>query len=963
MVDVVLEGGIGVVAVGGEEVACDDLVAGFLEDGFPEVVFPAAASGSVDHDDGGFGLVLDGGGESGEHEGGGQGGDHFWTQSDYTKLAIKDGRELLGFLSDPVLQPHEQRKSAKTSSPMCGKVLFSSPLRGALVVSALMAAGLGYGQLDVHKHVNKANWKLANQYTRQALTPYLYSGSVNPRWINDSDRFWYEWRGQDGYLYWLVDPAARKKEPLFDTAKMAALITEANYKPIDSTTLNLGNINFKEDEEHILTFNYDDMRYEYNRKTEVLKKLGEVEEPERRTDPNAYKNFSPDEKAYVYAQNHNLFYVEILDDEGEEESDPIQLTEDGEQYYSFGFGGFQRSRGNDGEQEARKTRARVTWSEDSKRFYVTRSDSREVKELFLVNSLSQPRPTLQTYKYAMPGEEDVTQIELFAFSRDTKKLDKLPIERYKDQRLFDIHFQDTTSDKLRFVRRDRLQRNLELVEMDLDSKDVKVLLTEKTENAFLERQNVRYLEDGGDFVWYSERTGWGHFYLYENDGTFKHALTSGPWRASTVNELEGEKGLMWVTGTGREEGENRYYRHLYKVKLDGSGVTLLNPGNADNSTSMSDSDNFIVNNASRIDMPTDIDLLDRNGKKIMDLEDQDISRLLMAGWQMPETFIVKAADGVNDIYGNMWKPVDFDASKKYPIIAYVYPGPQTESVSSTFTTSTSLQQLAQLGFIVIQIGNRGGDPDRSNAYHSFGYFNLRDYGLADKKAGIEELARKHSFIDVNRVGIYGHSGGGFMTGAALLLPPYNEFFKVGVSSAGNHDNNIYNQNWSEQHHGLREVEVEESSQNRSGNRGGRGTGRTFGPDPEYYGAEEAWLVMEGGMASPVQEQDKDDDDDEKETKFEIKVPANHELAANLKGHLLLVHGDMDNNVHPGGTVRLVDALIKQNKRFDFMIMPGQRHGFGPMQGYFQNMLMEYFCEHLMGDYYRGSADMNDKGDD
>jgi dipeptidyl aminopeptidase/acylaminoacyl peptidase len=332
-----------------------------------------------------------------------------------------------------------------------------------------------------------------------------------------------------------------------------------------------------------------------------------------------------------------------------------------------------------------------------------------------------------------------------------------------------------------------------------------------------------------------------------------------------------------------------------------------------------------------------------NGEKIMDLEKMDISRLLDAGWRMPEAFKVKAADGVNDIYGNLWKPADFDAKKKYPIIANVYPGPQTESVSSTFSATATNQRLAQLGFVVIQIGNRGGNPARSNAYHSFGYYNLRDYGLADKKAGIEQLAQRYPWIDIDRVGIYGHSGGGFMTGAALLLPPYNEFFKVGVSSSGNHDNNVYNQNWSEQHHGLRETTTPPPAS--------AGTGRTQSPDPEVDGLQEAWLNDPEAAAQF----------DAGPTKaFQIKVPTNAELAANLKGNLLLVHGDMDNNVHHAGTIRLVNALIKANKRFDLMIMPGKPHGYGDMQPYFTDALMEYFCEHLLGDYYRGSAEMKDK---
>ncbi|MEQ1933146.1 MAG: prolyl oligopeptidase family serine peptidase, partial [Fimbriimonadaceae bacterium] len=381
---------------------------------------------------------------------------------------------------------------------------------------------------------------------------------------------------------------------------------------------------------------------------------------------------------------------------------------------------------------------------------------------------------------------------------------------------------------------------------------------------------------------------------------------------------------------------------LYRVGLDGKGMRALDSGEGDHNSSMSPTKNYHVDTFSRTDTASKICVRNGNGDSVMDLEEMDISRLVEAGWRMPSAFKVKAADGVTDIYGNLWKPMDFDPKKKYPIIANVYPGPQTESVSSTFSATATNQRLAQLGFIVVQIGNRGGNPARSNAYHSYGYYNLRDYGLADKKAGIEQLGQRFPWIDVERVGIYGHSGGGFMTGAALLLPPYNEFFKVGVSSAGNHDNNVYNQNWSEQHHGLREGTATPPA--------GSGTGRTQTPDPIVDGLEEAWL---GDPNAPQF--------DTGPTKaFQIKVPTNHELAANLKGHLLLVHGDMDNNVHHAGTVRLANALIKANKRFDLMFLPGKAHGFADMQPYFTDMLMEYFCEHLLGDYYRGSAEMKDK---
>ena len=264
-------------------------------------------------------------------------------------------------------------------------------------------------------------------------------------------------------------------------------------------------------------------------------------------------------------------------------------------------------------------------------------------------------------------------------------------------------------------------------------------------------------------------------------------------------------------------------------------------------------------------------------------------------------------------------------------------------LSVSFQPSSVNQQMAQLGMIVIQIGNRGGSPLRSQAYHRFGYYNLRDYALADKKTGIEQLAARHSFIDIDRVGIYGHSGGGFLTAAAMMQPPYNDFFKVGVSSSGNHDNNIYNQNWSEENHGLRlqaRARAADSLRVR-GSAGGRRRGVATGGSSAPWGAE--------GPDTAVAE--------DTTMRFVIDVPTNTELAPNLKGRLLLVTGDMDNNVHPGGTVRLVNALIRANKRFDFMLMPGKPHAYGDMQPYFTRMLMEYFAEHLMGDYYREGAEI------
>jgi len=311
-------------------------------------------------------------------------------------------------------------------------------------------------------------------------------------------------------------------------------------------------------------------------------------------------------------------------------------------------------------------------------------------------------------------------------------------------------------------------------------------------------------------------------------------------------------------------------------------------------------------------------LRDDNGKVLLNLETADLSELYKSGWKMPQTIVVKAKDGVTNLYGVMYKPFNFDSTRKYPIISYVYPGPQTESVPYGFTvTGGKNMPLAQVGFIVVNFGHRGGSPIRNNYYHTFGYNDLRDYALADDKYGIEQLADRYKFIDITRVGIFGHSGGGFMSTAAILS--YPDFYKVAVSSSGNHDNNIYNQWWGETHNGVSEV------------------------------------------VKKVKSKDGVKDSTMKETEqitFKAEVEKNQDLAKNLKGYLLLTTGDIDDNVHPGNTLRVVDQLIKANKRFDFMMLPGQRHGYGDDTPYFDRLMWYYFAEHLLGDY-RTNVDLLD----
>jgi dipeptidyl-peptidase 4 len=850
----------------------------------------------------------------------------------------------------------------------------------ALSVGLLLAASTADAQATAQQQGQqvRANWTLAERFSQQNLRSVIYTAGVQPRWLGKTDSLWYNWRDRSGSRFLLVTPASKAKRPLFDHSKLAAALSATHRKAYEAHSLPFQTLNFTKDHQKI-RFTVDSTRYEWSLASETLKSLGRPSRDTVATDEERdergggqfggrgggggfgpgglpdFRNFSPDSAVFVFAREHNLYIVDV------KTKDTVQITTDGVKNYSFGFrdtsfSQIQQQQQQDGENQnddARsrdpRVRAQVIWSPDSKAFAITRNDQRKVKELYLVNVLTDPRPSLSSYSYSMPGEENVPQQELYVFKRGEKAVAPVSVKKWKDQRLTNIHW-TTGSEKLRLVRRDRLQRNAELVEVDLASKAVKPLINEVVQNAYLEMQPVRYLKPGGDMVWWSERSGWGHLYLYDHNGTFKKALTTGSWRVDGIADVDSIRGVVYMTGVGREAGENLYFQHLYRVNGDGSGFAMVDAGSANHASALSPTKRYVVDTYSKVDAAPKSVLRDAaTGAVVMELEEMDISRLKELGWKAPASFTVKAADGVTDIYGNMWKPFDFDSTRKYPIIAYVYPGPQTESVNNAFVPGGVPQQLAQLGFIVIQVGNRGGSPQRSNAYHSYGYYNLRDYALADKKAGIEQLAARHSWIDIDKVGIYGHSGGGFLTAAALMLPPYNEFFKVGVSSSGNHDNNIYNQNWSEQHHGARLVAKAPARGQTVAQAGeARGNGPTGA-----NGANGAARGPAGARRQFLADSMSTSDDVE----FDIDVPTTVALAPNLKGRLLLATGDMDNNVHPGNTIRLANALIKANKRFDFMLLPGQAHGYGPMQNYFNRALMEYFAEHLMGDYYRGGAEI------
>jgi dipeptidyl-peptidase 4 len=909
-----------------------------------------------------------------------------------------------------------------------------------LVVVALLFGIVGSASAQVPLKVTGANWPLAQKFTKEFVAQHVQEASIAPVFIGKTDVFWYAVKKPEGTKYFKVDPDAKTKTALFDQVVFLAKLSELSKKPIDAVTYQIAGVKVADDSK-TMKFNFEKLQYEFDFTAGSMKLLGnappeappgfggqgsgrgvrqqeeekkddlkkeddkqlqeqkkdEEKKDEQTTTPPPppqqgrgffdYKVYSPDKTKYLYAYKFNLYIA----DEGKE-SEAKQLSTDGEEDYGYGSfsGGSSRTVGEIQKPQPpseRKTRPNVTWSKDSKKFTVNRTDRRGVKELFLVDSIAEPRPALERYRYAMPGEENIAKGEVYIGDADTKTLTKLKT-KWKDESVVSSRF-GKTSDELEVIRRDRLLRNVEMCRINFKTGEEKCVMAEGFEAGYLEFQAPRYVEETDEMIWWSERSGWGHLYLYDTNGKLKNAITSGDWRVSRVVEVDAKNRLIYLQGNARESGENVYYSHLYRVKFDGTDLTLLTPGDANHRFSLSPSKKYIVDSFSRIDLAPAAVLRDDKGAEVMKLEETNLTRLLSTGWKAPETFNVKAADGMTDLYGNLWKPFDFDAKKQYPIIVYVYPGPQTEGVNHTFSAHSGFMQLAQLGFIVIQVGHRGGTPERSKAYHSFGYYNLRDYALIDKKAAIEALAARHSWIDIDRVGIYGHSGGGFMSAAAMLQKPYNDFFKAAVASAGNHDNNIYNNSWSERYHGLKEVPVVEQKTTtttatqgtqRGAGQGGQGQGgRTRTPpdgepqappivSTEVYKKKietlktrlEAELAkksmdqteikkLAAEMDATMNELDALTKKEPPKLKFEIRVPTNAELAENLKGHLLLVHGEIDNNVHPANTMRLVDALIKANKRFDLLIIPGARHGFGPAQPYFTDRMWDFFAEHLLND--------------
>lgn len=793
----------------------------------------------------------------------------------------------------------------------------------------------------------KPNYRQAAKYSPKNLAKMVHSTSVSPHWLKKGNRFWYAYKTSEGSNHYIVDVDKKTKKPLFDNVKMAKWLTEITKDPYDAKHLPRFNFKFNE-AENAIRFRVtsteevevvdEDKKEEKKDSTSTKKAKKKKPKMEKKTYHLEYKlgsngltiidtkkpekkpwqrwaNIAPDSSIVLYGKNHNIYWMDkvnfkkFIKDEKDTTVVENQWTTDGEENYGYTWGG--RGQDNEDLEKNKDKRKGVwgTWSHDSKKFVFEKSDSRHIKDLWVINSTGKKRPTLETYKYHMPGEQEYYKSQLMIFDIPTKTHITVPLDSTRQQSLNvfraprkqsqrDDEFRPSLllskKGKLYFsvISRDRKKYDINVA--DLNTGEYKTLIEERF-NTYIESRPLVLFNNETEMLHWAERDGWAHFYLYDTNGNLKNQITDGDYHVDGFAGLDEKSRTLFFTANGVNKEQDPYYLHTYKINLNGSGMRTLDPGNFTKTSSMSDSNQYFVSNYSRVNTVPKSEVRDANGRKVMDLETADLSQLFASGYKFPEPFKVKANDGITDIYGVMYKPFDMDTTKVYPLLEYVYPGPQTEAVNKSFSYRMDrLDRMAQVGFVVITLGNRGGHPDRSKWYHNYGYGNLRDYGLADKKYVAQQLANRHDYIDIEKVGIYGHSGGGFMSTAAMLV--YPDFFKAAVSSAGNHDNNVYNSWWSETHHGVKEE------------------------------------IDEKGKIS-----------------HKYKIDDNQSLAKNLKGHLMLIHGDMDNNVHPAGTIRMANELIKAKKRFKFMIMPGQRHGFGRMTEYSFWLRADHFSKYLLGE--------------
>ena len=770
--------------------------------------------------------------------------------------------------------------------------------RHAVWVMAFAVFGLAVvGNAQPPRQYSKEEYAKAEKFMPYNVDPLARAGMVRSKWLEDG-RFWYRDYASDGWSFVIVDPVKKTKIAAFDPEKAAAALKAASNGEIkdDARHLGITDLSFPKNETGqpaglLLSLGARQFRCDLagDGTCSAVKVPGAPEGRSRQDDgPQIPVPLSPDKKKIAFIRDFNLWVREV--GTGQE----TQLTTDGSKDYGY-------ATDNAGWKQSDKPV--LVWSPDSKHIATFQQDQRKTGEMYLI-PVTTSHPALKAWKYPLVGDANVTMIERVIVDVVSPKVIrlKMPPDQHRSTLCDDIACRGNAWDdvqwsadsrRLAFVSTSRDHKQEWLRVADAETGAVQEVMTETAAKFFESgngKVNWKYLPGSKEFLWFSERDNWGQLYLYDlASGKLKNQITNGEGNVTRVLSIDEKSRTIYFLAVGKERGRDPYFSQFYSIGFDGKNMRLLTPEDAEHSVTLAPDGRYFVDVYSTPTQPETAVLRDFDGNLVMQVAKQDISKLKASGWIPPEPIIVKARDGKTDLYGLMFKPSLFDSSKKYPIVNYVYPGPQTGSCGSrSFQPARrDLQALAELDFIVVCIDGMG-TPWRSKSFHEAYYADLGDNTIPDQISGMKDLAARYAWIDLDRAGIFGHSGGGNATAAAMFH--YPDFFKVGISESGNHDNRVYEDDWAEKWAGL--------------------------------------LVKSADGTSNYDSQ------------------ANQSFAKNLKGHLLLAHGTMDDNVPPAQTLLVVDALIKANKDFDLVMIPNAAHGYGAASQYMTRRRWDYFVRYL-----------------
>lgn len=728
------------------------------------------------------------------------------------------------------------------------------------ITVALTMGAQSYSQIE------KGNDKFerAAKFSSDSIYKAVGSVSLDVNWFRGSDNLYWHLKEEGFKKYFMADAHKGKVVDLFSID--------------DSLSCYISDFDKKNKDLLICRMDGKDLNYSLS-KREFIPIVKDTTKTKKRTSPpkrEYWKNFSADSLYYMYGQADDVFLHNVASGRD------IRITNDGEPYYSF-------TTHKSAETDTTKKSVRGHWHGNTNYAVFLRPDYRDVTDMTVVNNLSTP-PVAKNYKMELANDSLVTRYELFVLNADGANIRKIDISHFKDQEVKLIrNFHKNEDYKyVYFTRKNRTNDTIQLCDLDPATGKVRTLIEEVGDPIYNDiLHSVAIINGGDDIIWWSERDGKGAFYLYDIDGNLKNKIAGGNYKDKVTDSGFIAGKIFNIDTLGREiilegydyfDDRNPYEKYYFNAPLNGKKVVCITPSSGNHDINFSPSKEYFIDTYSAPDKFPRKELRSINGKLIKELPMPDTTALLDYGWVKPVSIELLSSDNKTKLYGVMYLPGDMREGQKYPIICNMYPGPQTDLVPRSFSLDDNDNgALAQMGFVVINIGLIGSSPYRGPEFYGTSHGNLRDYAVNDLKYCVEQLSTKYDFIDIDRVGIYGHSGGASLTVTAMLTFP--DFFKVGVAASGNHDNNIYAKFWGEVYNG-------------------------YGPT----------------------------------------IDANMELAPNLEGKLLLMTGDVDDNVHPANTFKMVKAFMDANKRIDMFVIPGADHN---MYGsYYNRLIRHYFLEHL-----------------